>query len=244
MSKPRRGNTLIELLVAMSIFAVVSSAVVVLMQHSQTVRVWGDKKDECLRSNREIMRRLGLILRVAIPRPSYVDPGPPSTTVAAQNAIISATTVARNANPAQPPFPTSHVESVDFWASTQDARRLLHSTSYPEPVYPATPSFDPRLAATNVPAYYTRLRLSWTASNGNLNLLMTSNDGNTVLATRRVLENSAGFNVIRVLDFRTDSSTHSVGVYLQTRSRDRNSKFASERRYASDMQFKIPAWSN
>lgn len=244
MGSARRGSTLIELLVAMSIFAMVSASVVVLMQHARVVRVWGDKKDECLRSNREILRRIGLVLRAALPRPAYADAGPPSTVVADQNAIISATTVARNPNAALPPFPAGHVETVDFWTSTQDARRLVRSRSYPVPVYPAAPSFDPRLAASNVPTYYTRMRMAWSADTGNLNLLMTSNDGSTVLATRPIVASNSGYSVIRILDFRTDSSTHSVGVYLQTRSRDKNSKFAAERHYAGDMQFKVPAWSN
>lgn len=234
MRKTPRGATIIELLVAMSIFLVVSSAVVVLLRHAQVVTVWGDKKNDALRANRETMRRIGALLRVATNRPAF-------GTTPAENAIISVTNVARDTDPANPPFPAGHIEAVDYWTTTEDARRLLNSTAYPVPVYPAASSFDPRLASQDVPNNYSRLRLAWLIDSGNFQLELRSNDGATVLATRQITNTTAGFNSVRTVDFRVDTATKSVGMYLETRSRDPNSRFG-ERRYGADTQFQLPAW--
>lgn len=234
MRKQFRGATIIELLVAMSIFLVVSSAVVIMLRHAQVVTVWGDKKNDALRTSRETMRRIGYLLRVATNRPAF-------GTTPAENAIIAVTNVPRDTNPDNPPFPAGHVEAVDYWTTTEDARKLLNSSAYPVPVYPAVSSFDPRQASQDVPNNYSRLRLAWLIDTGNFRLELRSNDGATVLATRNITNTADGFNSVRAVDFRVDSANKSVGMYLETRSRDTNSRFG-ERRYGADTQFQLPAW--
>lgn len=234
-----RGSTLIELMVAMSIFLVVSGAVVVLMRHAQVVSIWGEKKNDALRQNREIMRRIGLHVRQAVPRPAF------NTTVASP-PIISVTTVSRNQDPSQPPFPPGHLEQIDFWCSTEEARRSIGSQAYPVPTYPAVMSYNPRTAEEDVPNNFSRLRLEWSQDTGELSLHLMSNDGLAILATKKLVSTAVDSNgrrtsALRCVDFRQDTTTASVGVYLETRSRDRNSKFA-ERRYSSDTQFNLPAW--
>ena len=235
LSNTRRGATMIELLVAMSIFLVVSAAVVILMQHAQVVTVWGDKKNEALRSSREVMRRIGYVLRVATSRPAF-DVNP------AQPAIINVTTTARDTDPTHPPFPANHVEAIDFWTNTEDARRLVGSAAYPVPVYPSPMAFDPRSNTMDVPNNYSRLRLAWAINTGNITLELRSNDGAAVLATKNITNAGNGFNYVRTVDFRKDDATRSIGMFLETRSRDPNSRVA-ERRYSADTQFAIPSWN-
>lgn len=234
MRNARRGTTLIELMVAMAIFTMVSTCIVVLLQHARVVTVWGEKRNDALRVNRETMRRVGYILRVATSRPAF-------GTTAAEPAVTFVTTTVRNPNPSQPPFASSHIEAVDFWATTEDARRLITNSTFPVPVYPAATSFDPRNAALDVPNNYSRMRLAWPISTGNLQLELRSNDGLTVQAVKKLTNTQDGYNFIRAVDFRKDDAARSVGMYLETRSRDLDSRF-EERRYATDTQFQLPAW--
>ncbi len=232
--KKRKGTTMIELLVAMSIFAVVSTAVVVLLNHTKTVKVWGDKKNEALRSNREIQRRIGYILRSAVSRPqSGVNP--------AQNPIIGTTSVPRVTDPNLPPYPPAHVESVDFWATAEDARKEMNSAAYPVPVYPAAGAFDPRTMVSDLDGQLQWMRLSWSLDTGNMTLEMRDPTGGAVLASRLVVNNSAGRNVIRTVDFKREDGAKAVGVYLETRSLDLDTR-VRERRYGSYTQYQILAW--
>lgn len=238
MRRTHKGSTIIELLVAISIFSVVSLAVVILMQHAKTITVWGDKKNEALRQNREIMRRIGYILRAAVTRPAF---GTTLPDMSAENPIINCTVVARDTDPANPPYPAGHLEECEFWATTEEARRRVDNAAFPVPVYPAPGSYDPRSILDDVPSTFSRLRLSWEVDTGNLNLQLRSYDGATLLATRSIVSNTAGNNVIRALDFRRDDAARSVRVFCETRSRDPNSRM-QERRYGSDTQVQIPAW--
>lgn len=237
--KKTRGATIIELLVAMSIFLIVTSTIVVLLQNTQTVYVWGNKKNDALRANRELIRRVSYLLRPAITRPAFGAQN-------AQPAVIAVTDApARETDPTLAPFPAGHVEFVDYWVTTETSRRLLNDPSLPVPSYPNALSYDPRSAMTDLDSNFSRLRLAWAIDTGNLTLELRSNDGTTVTASRAITSNTAGFNVIRAIDFRlvdTAQNPRSIRMFLETRSRDPNSR-VGERRYSTDTQFQLPGWT-
>lgn len=234
MKSRLRGATVLELLVAMSIFAMVSTAVVVLTANANVISVWGEKRNEALRVSRETNRRIGYILRCATTRPEFTSEPP-------QNAVLSATGTLRNTDPAQPPYPAGHQEIVTFWTSTQDARRLIQDPGFPVPEYPSALAFDPRTSAMDVPNTYSRMNLVWSIDTGNFTIELRSNDGATLLASKQLTGYLPGSSPIRTVDFTRDQASRAVGMYLETRSRDPNSKFA-ERRYGSTVYFQIPAW--
>lgn len=229
-----RGATIFELLVAMFIFSIVSTLVVILSANANVVSVWGEKRNEALRVNRETNRKIGYILRTATSRPEFTNEPP-------QNAVLSATGTLRNTDPTQPPYPAGHQEIVTFWASTQDARRLIQNPGFPVPEYPAPLSFDPRTSVMGVPNNYSRMNLVWSIDTGNFTIELRSNDGATLLASKQLTGYLPGSSPIRTVDFTRDQASRAVGMYLETRSRDPNSKFA-ERRYGSTVYFQIPAW--
>ncbi|GMU55817.1 MAG: hypothetical protein AMXMBFR33_49630 [Candidatus Xenobia bacterium] len=229
-----RGATMFELLVAMFIFSIVSTLVVILTANANVVSVWGEKRNEALRANREINRKIGYVLRTATSRPEFTNEAP-------QNAILSATATVRNTDPTQPPYPAGHQEIVTFWASTQDARRLIQDPGFPVPEYPAPLAFDPRTSVMDVPNNYSRMNLVWSIDTGNFSLELRSNDGANLLASKQLTSYMPGRSPIRAVDFTRDQASRAVGMFLETRSRDANSKFA-ERRYGSTVYFQIPAW--
>ncbi|MEW6277900.1 MAG: prepilin-type N-terminal cleavage/methylation domain-containing protein [Candidatus Eremiobacterota bacterium] len=221
MTRRPAGFTVIELLVAMALFSLVSIVCVMLLKSTLTVSVWGDKRMDMLRQNREITKRLNPILRGAA---HFNGTGTsPVDTVASTMGVLG------------DPIPVGHVEQLVFWTSREHANEVLQLPVVP---YPAAGSFVPPgrpQAPMNPVDMYTTIRVFWLESDKTLRV-----DPNTPLTVGDDRFIGRG---VEKLDFLNSANANdrSILVDVTTRSRSQDTRIEGGL-FTTHLRVHVPNW--